>query len=63
VATLDSSTIKFADDTTVAGLITSDDETAYREVSKTKDMIMDYRKRGEGASMPPFISTGRQWSR
>jgi hypothetical protein len=27
----DSNTIKFADDTTVVGLITSDDETAYRE--------------------------------
>jgi hypothetical protein len=53
--------IKFADDTTVVGLITSNDETAYREevralgvrcqennlslnVSKTKEMIADYRK-------------------
>jgi hypothetical protein len=52
--------IKFADDTTVVGLIT--DETAYREevrdlagwcqnnnislnVTKTKEMIVDYRKR------------------
>uniref|UniRef100_A0A674ENP9 Reverse transcriptase domain-containing protein n=1 Tax=Salmo trutta TaxID=8032 RepID=A0A674ENP9_SALTR len=54
--------IKFADDTTVVGLITDNGETAYREevrdlavwcqdnnlslnVSKTKVMIMDYRKR------------------
>jgi siderophore synthetase component len=54
--------IKFADDTTVIGLITDNDETAYREevrdlavwcqdsnlslnVSKTKEMIVDYRKR------------------
>jgi hypothetical protein len=54
--------IKFADDTTVVGLITDDDETAYREevndlavwcqdnnlslnVGKTKELIVDYRKR------------------
>uniref|UniRef100_A0A4W5KKS1 Reverse transcriptase domain-containing protein n=1 Tax=Hucho hucho TaxID=62062 RepID=A0A4W5KKS1_9TELE len=59
----DSNTIiKFADDTTVVGLITNNDETAYREevrdlalwcqdnnlslnVTKTKEMIVDYRKR------------------
>jgi len=59
----DSNTIiKFADDTTVVGLITDNDETAYREevrdlavwcqdnnlslnVIKTKEMIVDYRKR------------------
>ncbi|CDQ84200.1 unnamed protein product [Oncorhynchus mykiss] len=59
----DSNTIiKFADDTTVVGLITDNDETAYREevrdlagwcqnnnlslnVAKTKEMIVDYRKR------------------
>jgi hypothetical protein len=58
----DSNTIiKFADDTTVVGLITDKDETAYREevrdqamwcqenlslnVRKTKELIMDYRKR------------------
>ena len=59
----DSNTIiKFADDTTVVGLITDNDETAYREVvrelavwcqdnnlslnvSKTKELIVDYRKR------------------
>ena len=53
--------IKFADDTTVVGLITDYNETAYREVrdlamwcqdknfplnvSKTKEPIVDYRKR------------------
>ena len=53
---------KFAADTTVVGLITDNDETAYREevrdlavwcqdknlslnVIKTKEMIVDYRKR------------------
>ena len=59
----DSNTIvKFSDDTTVVGLITDNDETAYREVVrdlavwcqdynlslnviKTKEMIVDYRKR------------------
>jgi hypothetical protein len=59
----DSNTIiKFADDTMVVGLITDNDETAYREevrdmvvgcqdnnlslnVSNTKEMIVDYRKR------------------
>ena len=49
--------IKFADDTTMVGLITNNDETTYREevrdqdnnlslnVIKTKEMIVDYRKR------------------
>jgi hypothetical protein len=59
----DSNTIiKFADDTTVVGLIIGNNETAYREevrelavwcqdnnlslnVSKTKELIVDYRKR------------------
>jgi hypothetical protein len=59
----DSNTIiKFADETTVVGLTTDNDETAYREevrglaiwcqennlslnVSKTKEMIVDYRKK------------------
>ena len=59
----DSNTIiQFADDTTGVGLITDNDETAYREevrdlavwcqhnnlslnVSKTKELIVDYRKR------------------
>jgi hypothetical protein len=63
VAKHDSNTIKFADDTTVVGLITNNNETAYREevrelavwcqdnnlslnMSKTKELIVDYRKRG-----------------
>ena len=50
--------IKFADDTTMVGLITDNDETVYREevsnlavwcqdnkLIKTKEMIVDYRKR------------------
>jgi hypothetical protein len=59
----DSNTIiKFADDTTVVGLVPKNNETAYREevrdlavwcednnvslnVSKTKKLIVDYRKR------------------
>uniref|UniRef100_A0A8C7WBW6 Reverse transcriptase domain-containing protein n=1 Tax=Oncorhynchus mykiss TaxID=8022 RepID=A0A8C7WBW6_ONCMY len=63
MARYDSNTIiKFADDTTAVGLITDNDETAYREevrdlagwcqnnnlslnVTKTKEMIVDYRKR------------------
>jgi hypothetical protein len=63
VAKHDSNTIiNFADDTTVVGLITDNDETAYREevrelavwcqdnnlslnVNKTKELIVDYRKR------------------
>ena len=69
--------IKFADDTTVVGLITGNGESAYREVcdlavwcqsnnfslniSKTKELIVDYRKRG--ASPSPSPSMGWQWSR
>ena len=63
MAKQDSNTIiKFADDTTVVGLITDNDERVYREevrdlaqwcqnnnlslnVTKTKEMIVDYRKR------------------
>ena len=63
VAKHDSNTIiKFADDTTLVGLNTNNDETAYGEevrdlavqcqdnnlllnVSKTKELIVDYRKR------------------
>jgi hypothetical protein len=62
VAKHDSNTIiKFAKDTTVAGLTSDNDETAYRvgvrelavwvqdkislNVSKTKELIVDYRKR------------------
>ena len=70
----DSNTIiKFADDTTVVGLITDNDETAYREevrdlagggqnntlslnVTKTKEMIVDYRKRS--TEHAPFSSMG-----
>jgi hypothetical protein len=62
IAKHDSNTIiKFADDTPVVGLMTDNNETAYREevrdlavwcqgnnlslnVSKTKEMIVDYRK-------------------
>ena len=56
----DSNTIKFADNTTLVGLITDNDEIAYREevrdlawcqdnnlslnVRKTKERIVDYRK-------------------
>jgi hypothetical protein len=50
----DSNTIKFGDDTTLVGLITGNDKTAYREavrdnnlslnLSKTKELIVDYRK-------------------
>ncbi|KAK6309885.1 hypothetical protein J4Q44_G00197660 [Coregonus suidteri] len=69
VATHDSNTIiKFADDMTEVGLITGDDESAYREVSdltvwcrsnnlslnisKTKELIVDYRKWGGGGACP-----------
>ena len=54
-ATHDSNTnIKFADDMTVVGLITGNNETTYREevsdlslnVSKTKELIVGYRKQG-----------------
>ena len=65
--------IKFADDTTVVGLITDNNETACREevkdlsvwcqdnnlslnVSKTKELIVDYRKRW--TNRPPLTSTG-----
>jgi hypothetical protein len=54
----------------VVGLITNNDETAYREevrdlavwclslnVSKTKEMIVDYRKRR--AERHPLTSTGQ----
>ncbi|CDQ69033.1 unnamed protein product [Oncorhynchus mykiss] len=64
--------IKFANDTTVVGLITVNDETAYREevrdlavwcqdnnlslnVIKTKERIVDYRKR---RTEPPFSLKG-----
>ena len=63
----------------MVGLIIDNVETAYREevrdlavwcqdnnlsinMIKTKEMIVDYRKK-RGPSMPPFSSTGLQWSR
>jgi hypothetical protein len=63
--------LKFADDKTVIGLITDNDETAYKEefrelavwcqdndlslnVSKTKELIVDCRKRQTGG--PPLTS-------
>ena len=70
----DSNTISnFADETTVVGLITDNDETSYREevrelavwcqdnnlshnVSKTKELTVDYRKRQ--AEQAPLTSTG-----
>jgi hypothetical protein len=64
--------------TTVVGLITDNNETTYREVRylavwcqdnnlsvnviKTKEMIVDYRKK-RGPSTPPFSSIRLQWSR
>jgi hypothetical protein len=74
VAKHDSNTIiKFADDTTVVGLITDNGKTAYREevrdqavwcqdinlsfnVSKTKELIVDYSK--GRLNRPPLTSTG-----
>ena len=64
---------KFADDTTILGLITDGDETAYRDevsalsewshdsnlclnISKTKEMIVDYRKLQRGGHSPLFIN-------
>ncbi|KAI3372967.1 hypothetical protein L3Q82_023407, partial [Scortum barcoo] len=79
VATHSSNTIvKFADDTTVIGLITGDDEAAYREevrvltswcqdnnlqlnVSKTKELIVDFRTGGRERNTPPSPSTGLRW--
>ncbi|KAI3357104.1 hypothetical protein L3Q82_015570, partial [Scortum barcoo] len=74
VATHISNTIiKFADDTTVIGLITGVDETAYREevraltswcqdnnlqlnVSKTKELIVDFRRRQREEHAPLSIN-------
>ena len=64
---------KFADDTTILGLITDGDETAYRDevsalsewcyhnnlslnISKTKEMIVDYRKLQRGGHSPLYIN-------
>ncbi|KAI3367377.1 hypothetical protein L3Q82_026182 [Scortum barcoo] len=72
VATHSSNTIvKFADDTTIIGLITGNDETTYREevraltswcqdnnlhlnVSKTKELIVDFRRRQREEHAPPL---------
>ncbi|TWW61216.1 uncharacterized protein LOC130525978 [Takifugu flavidus] len=67
------SIIKFADDTTVIGLISNNDETAYREeverlttwcannnlvlnTSKTKELIVDFRKARGGTQDPSHIN-------
>jgi hypothetical protein len=71
------SIIKFADDTTVVGLITNNDETAYREVkalgvwcqvnnlslntNKTKEMIVDFMK--QQREHPLSTAMGPQWRR
>ena len=64
--------VKFADDTTIVGLISDSDESAYREevdtltswcqvnnlflnVSNTKEMILDYRRRQEEEHAPLHI--------
>ena len=65
--------LKFADDTTILGLITNGDETSYRDevnaltawcadnnlslnVSKTKEMIVDYRKSQREGHVPIHIN-------
>jgi hypothetical protein len=70
--------ITFADDTTVVGLTTDNNETVYREevrdvavwcqdnnlslnISKTKELIVDYRKRR--AEQAPINIDGLKWSR
>ena len=65
------SIIKFADDTTVVGLITNNDETTYREevrapgvwcqennltLNKTNEMIVDFRK--QETEHPPIHIDG-----
>ena len=63
------SIIKFADDTTVVGLITNNNETAYREEVRAlgvwcqeKDLSLNIIKTKEmvmeGGSIPPSTSTG-----
>ncbi|KAI4899027.1 hypothetical protein NFI96_000382 [Prochilodus magdalenae] len=64
---------KFADDTTILGLITEGDETAYRDevsalsewcyhsnlslnISRTEEMIVDYRKLQRGGHSPLYIN-------
>ncbi len=66
------SIVKFADDTVVLGLISNNDETAYLDeverltswcqdslslnVSKTKELIVDFRKRQQRPYTPLMIS-------
>ena len=67
------SDVKFAEDTTIVGLITDSDESAYREevdtlttwcqdnnlslnVSKTKEMIVDYSRQQEEEHAPLHIN-------
>jgi hypothetical protein len=75
----DSNTIiQFADDTTVVGLITDNNETAYREEGRdlamwcqNNNLSLNVIKTKEtivdyrkgGPSTPPFSLTGLQWSR
>ena len=71
-ASADNAIIKFADDTTLVGLITNGDESCYREevrrleawceanslqlnASKTKEMIVDYRRKGNNDHAPLSI--------
>ncbi|KAI3352095.1 hypothetical protein L3Q82_020904, partial [Scortum barcoo] len=75
VATHSSNTIvKFADDTTVIGLITGDDETAYREVRGQRPDILvpGQRQQNKGAdrglqeeaergTRPPLHQAGLRW--
>ena len=65
--------VKFADDTTIVGLITESDESAYRKevdtlttwcqdnylslnISKTKEMIVDYRRQKVEEHAPLYIN-------
>jgi hypothetical protein len=57
------SIIKVADSTTVVGLITNNDETAYSQennlsvnINKTKEMIVDFRK--QQSEHPPIHIDG-----
>lgn len=66
--------LKFANNTNIVGLVSDSDETAYREedralaawcsdnnkVSKTKKVIVDYRKRHEG-KQARFTPMEQRW--
>ncbi len=73
---MESSVVKFADDTTIIGQITNNDETSYRgeinnlaewctennlllNVSKTKELINDFRKKEVITHTPVYISGGK----